>query len=440
MSTCGSSSHAAKLQDFACDLDIESLLSESPRTNFKGFQQFWQEKRFSIVFTAHPTFSLSRQFSEAMCRNEDLSDLRQADDIPITLQDEHAWSQTAIEHAREAYLRLIGELIESAQASFPKEWREFDPSPMGLASWVGYDLDGRSDITWQDSFCFRLIEKQTQLKALHALTVKAQQLIDLPPLNELAENLALILDDIKLDIAEFQNASPDITPRIQRLLSSRQGEIVSVQSFHKQLTTILAQCPTTTEGDKATMLLMQMRSLLHFSGLTANEVHLRVNAVQIHNGARGILHQHGLSSGSGYLMQRNIRDLLLRIKPFSVNFAALHAETATALRQFILAAQVIKYIDADTPIRLLIAECEQVETILSALLLSHMFGMQDIVDISPLFETSEGLEHGADIYLLDLLKVDIYRDYVIKRGRLCNSDRLFRWRSLYGSDSMRPRY
>lgn len=412
-----------QLQEFAHDLDLGKILENDQHAGFEAFQQFWQKKRFAVVFTAHPTFSLSRPFSEAMCHDEDLNALRQASDTPITLQDEHAWAQSVITHSRVAYLRLVGELIDSARTSFPEQWREFDPSPLGLASWVGYDLDGRSDISWQDSFCFRLMEKQTQLQALSDLLGSALRLSHLPSLVQLGETLSAGLTDIECDIAEFQKTQTDeqthnLASRIQHLLTSRQGDILSVRQLRSRLSEIIAECPRTKSGDSCVVYLMQMRSLLKFSGLTANEVHLRVNAVQIRNGARAILQEHGLSADSGYLMQRNIRELLLRLRPFSVNFASLHAETATALRQFILAAQVVKYIDSDTPIRLLIAECEQVETILSALLLSHMFGLQDIIDISPLFETSEGLKHGADV-IADLLKTDIYRDYVERRGRLC---------------------
>ena len=41
-----------------------------------------------------------------------------------------------------------------------------------------------------------------------------------------------------------------------------------------------------------------------------------------------------------------------------VNFAAVFLEQMTARRQFMLCAQILKHLDADTPIRFLIAECE----------------------------------------------------------------------------------
>ena len=41
---------------------------------------------------------------------------------------------------------------------WPTEFRNFIPSVINCASWVGYDLDGRADISWIDSFYFRLKE------------------------------------------------------------------------------------------------------------------------------------------------------------------------------------------------------------------------------------------------------------------------------------------
>ena len=105
------------------------------------------------------------------------------------------------------------------------------------------------------------------------------------------------------------------------------------------------------------------------------------------------------------------------MKPLRSNFAALAIESSTAIRQFLAMAQILHHIDADAPIRMLIAECEQPATILAALYFAELFGIADKVDVSPLFETENALEHGGR--LLDaLLSEEPYRTYVRKRGRL----------------------
>src|SRR5690606_4896689 len=37
------------------------------------------------------------------------------------------------------------------------------PMPVRLASWIGYDMDGRTDIGWATSIRYRLIEKALRL-------------------------------------------------------------------------------------------------------------------------------------------------------------------------------------------------------------------------------------------------------------------------------------
>ena len=39
-----------------------------------------------------------------------------------------------------------------------KNWKNKLPALLGISTWVGYDLDGRSDINWRTSFILRLKE------------------------------------------------------------------------------------------------------------------------------------------------------------------------------------------------------------------------------------------------------------------------------------------
>jgi phosphoenolpyruvate carboxylase len=102
----------------------------------------------------------------------------------------------------------------------------------------------------------------------------------------------------------------------------------------------------------------------------------------------------------------------------TVNIESLDQETATAIRQFALIAQIHKHIDRDTPIRYLIAECESPATILIAVFFAKLFGVLEVADISPLFETPAALETGARM-IERLLEEEAYRDYVRGRHRLC---------------------
>src|SRR5690606_10795488 len=92
-------------------------------------------------------------------------------------------------------------------------------------------------------------------------------------------------------------------------------------------------------------------------------------------------------------------------------------ESSTAIRQFIAMAQILRHIDADAPIRMLVAECEEPATVLAALYFARLFGIADKVDVSPLFETEHALEHGGRL-LEALLAEPDYQAYARARGRV----------------------
>ncbi|MDX1541111.1 MAG: phosphoenolpyruvate carboxylase, partial [Geminicoccaceae bacterium] len=74
-------------------------------------------------------------------------------------------------------------------------------------------------------------------------------------------------------------------------------------------------------------------------------------------------------------------------------------------------------LDADQPIRFLIAESETGFTLLTALYLARLFGVEDKVEISPLFETRIGLEQGPRV-IREALAAPAFRAYVERHGRL----------------------
>src|SRR3546814_15756544 len=69
----------------------------------------------------------------------------------------------AIAQAQDARDRIIAEVLSHAAKTWPDRWHELRPLPFRFASWVGYDLDGRTDIQWFDSIGFRLSEKAQRL-------------------------------------------------------------------------------------------------------------------------------------------------------------------------------------------------------------------------------------------------------------------------------------
>ena len=161
-------------------------------------------------------------------------------------------------------------------------------------------------------------------------------------------------------------------------------------------------------------------------------IHFRVNSSQLHNALRRRIDPDGTLDLSSKGAISRLRELLAEATPLRVNFAALAIETSTAMRQFLVMAKILHHIDADAPIRMLIAECEQPQTVLAALYFAKLFGIDDKVDVSPLFETESALEHGGR-FLEALLAEESYRAYCPRARPGFGADRLFGCRALHRS-------
>ncbi len=170
-------------------------------------------------------------------------------------------------------------------------------------------------------------------------------------------------------------------------------------------------------GDQ--LALCTARAGLASHGLALAHTHVRLNAAQLHNAMRQRL---GITNSPENPAQRRallsaINTALDAVTPVPVDFGGLIHEQASATRLMMLLAQIIKHIDSSAPIRFLIAETESGYTLLSALYLARLFGIEQNIEISPLFETPEALEHGARV-LEEALRSPHYRKYLAETGRL----------------------
>jgi phosphoenolpyruvate carboxylase len=371
---------------------------------------------YRAVFTAHPVFAFRREVSGRLCEAATSGKVEMPEDAfaprdSVTLDDEHAEAMQAIHHARHAVNNINADILRQRQATHADAWRQTLPGLIGVSTWVGYDLDGRSDISWLDSFCLRLREKAMALAGY----IATMETLGLSQLDESAAALKVEKLRIERALTGFEAAEEcDFASIINELTSS--GErLVSSRSLARDLHAIAKDL-----DDEAAVAVMVLAADIAAHGFGMGEVHLRINAAQIRNAMRPV-DGRAVSVSDGAMSSRMlIERLATRIRsesPWQINFANLDAETATARRQLMLATQILKHIDSDQPIRLLIAECERPITIMSALYLAHKFGIADHLDISPLFETGYGLEHG-DKVIDQLLQQSVFMDYVRRRGRL----------------------
>jgi phosphoenolpyruvate carboxylase len=396
--------------------------------DFEAFKARFARARNGIVFTAHPTFGLSEALSNRMAeiamsgtaKGQKIG-LPHRPDPSLTLDYEHARVESAIRNLRDAYADLLSDFFAAAYSTHGERVFKAHPQLATFASWVGYDLDGRTDIKWTFSFIVRLREKVAALS-----DIRERFLALKPMLGEDGEMMRLVRQVTgKLDLGIAASES-----HVKALESvgkdgftlAHAANIITQEDGHNLVSAepvlaLLDQIVDTTPETNAKIAVASLAGLLRATGLGMSHIHVRVNAVQINNAFRAFVHESWTRDLTERQALARIVEMIHSVKAETVNFETLDLENATAIRQFAFAAQIAKHIDRDTPIRYLIAECESPATILIAVYFAKLFGVSEIVDVSPLFETPEALETGPRL-VERLLAEKAYRDYVTKRGRI----------------------
>lgn len=384
--------------------------------DFAAFRARWEQPQLHAVFTAHPTFLLTPAQSAAVATAASSDDPVDAGVcvVPaarpaITLAHEHAQAMQAIAHAQDARDAIVARLLRHAQREWPAEWTALAPLPFRFATWVGYDMDGRTDIGWAQSLGFRLAEKAERL----ARYVAALTAIDAghPLLGELRPAAAYAADRAR-DFAADLSDPAALSVAANRLTANDPRKLLSLA----RMIEALEDEARAADADRA-VALKTLAAAMRADGLGMGWIHFRVNAKQLHNGIRRRLDPEGELDLASKGAVVHLRKAIAKVKPLRSNFAALAIESSTAIRQFLAMAQILHHVDADAPIRMLVAECEEPATVLAALYFARLFGIDDKVDVSPLFETETALEHGGR-FLDALLEEEEYRSYARKRGRV----------------------
>ena len=393
------------------DEAVDALASDE---DFTAFAVRWQRPAAHVVFTAHPTFLLSRAQSEAVTSSASRGDLSAASACAapaardtITLDYEHEAALQAIARGQTARDRIVGRLFDIAAARFPKRWKSLQPLPFRFATWVGYDMDGRTDIGWSTSICYRLDEKAMRLAGYVAMLKDT-----LPAVAEQLERARAHTADMATRFAADLTDPDALSAAANAIAADHPDKLISLTPIIAKLEEEARHAdPEVARG------LLVAAAAMRADGLGMGWIHFRVNASQLQNAIRRRIDPEGNLDLASQAALVRMRELLAEVKPLRTNFAALAIENSTAVRQFVAMAQILTHIDGDSPIRMLVAECEQPTTVLAALYFAEMFGVADKVDVSPLFETETALEHGGR-FIDAVLAEPAYRAYARKRGRV----------------------
>ena len=410
--------------------DIASAAKTQAAKGFKSFKRWAETPGQGIVLTAHPTFSLSRDIrntlgaiasSDASAVKALTKTLKTHPYLPTrapTLIEEHEDTQATLIRIQDALGKLNAVVLDIAAKHFPKDWTRVTPHLADAYSWVGYDIDGRTDISWGDALRLRLSEKRDQLAryakdvarivAAGGFKSKAEDAVD-----KLSDSIKDGLASAERDLALFETDldNPDnLVAAANNLTRKSPRRFTELTSLLPHIEAAIAGAPNRDIQRDLICLRAQMKSF----GLGTARIHFRLNARHVMAGVKGIFGISDTSTDTRTVLNR-ATELTKSVKPQPVNFASLALEKSTAHEKMILIAQIQKYIDASVPIRLLIAETEDALVPLSVLYLARRYGVADMLDISPLFETADALNNGGRI-IGKMLENPVYRDYIKDRG------------------------
>nr|HPG88727.1 phosphoenolpyruvate carboxylase [Hyphomicrobium sp.] len=417
---------ATTLKDFTTAIERSAVEAKG---SIQAFADRWSRPRTGIVLTAHPTFGLSDALYRRMLEiavsdspNDSVEiGMPHRPEPSLTLQHEHKCAQDAIRNLRNAYEELLHGFFSVASQKFGDAAYKIRPKLTTFASWIGYDLDGRTDIAWTFSYQVRLIEKRASLVDVRErFVILKHRLDESDGAQRVARqivgklDLAIAAVDEQIKAVEGLTGDPAVLAKAANTITKSDGyNLLSVEP----LLTLFTNLIDAVEAPQMKRAVAALAGLVDATGLGTSHIHLRINALQLNNAFRAYVHEPWTRDLTESQSLARIVDMIKNCPKETVNFETLDLETATAIRQFALTAQINKHIDKETPIRFLIAECESPATVLIAVFFAKLFGVDHITDISPLFETPSGLENGSRI-MERLVEEETYRDYVKGRKRL----------------------
>jgi phosphoenolpyruvate carboxylase len=335
-----------------------------------------------------------------------------------TLREEHEDTQETLERIQIELDSINSSIVIISEKFFPNNWKSITPHLINAYSWVGYDIDGRTDISWGDALRLRLQEKRDQLfrykESISNISSKYSKNLDNNThLIELLKKMSDAHESAERDLTLFEK---DITNPEKLVDAANNLTRASTRRFLnlKSPIELINKIIENNEVFKLNKELICLRSKMVAFGLGTARIHFRLNNQHVVSALKSTFGITDHSSDKRTLLLRASK-LTKNVKVQPVNFGSLALEKSTAHEKMILTAQIHKYIDDETPIRLLIAECEDSLTPMGMLYLAKRYGIEKHLDISPLFETADALNNGGRI-IGKMLSNEVYRNYIKDRG------------------------
>ncbi|MBL71508.1 MAG: hypothetical protein CML95_08240, partial [Rhodobiaceae bacterium] len=402
---------------------FKKVIAQQAKNGFKAFRKWAEGEAVGLVATAHPTFAMTDAMRDhvlaaaiGLPKRKKLSAAAIIRQEPPRLRDEHADAQACIATMHEVIDRANAMILAQAAKSFPRQWHQLTPQLVTVASWVGYDLDGRRDIQWSDTIRLKIDEKVAKL-ADYCAKGEAIAASETAPPKGLVDFIAQARKALSIAQAEQEAFAEDLSrddnlaAAAELLTTPQSGRWLDSAPALKALNAAIKQAKQSKTKHK----LLILRAHIKRCGLGTARLHLRVNAQQVLTAIGAHMPVTGDDRLNSRTFLRRVSKFAEKVKATKSDFALLDRQESTVNRQLILAAQILAHIDRDMPIRFLIAECDQASIVLSALALARYYGVAAQLDISPLFETPHALRNGGRV-VAQMLEQPAYRAHVKQRG------------------------
>ena len=430
---------------------IKSLaFKKNQKISFHDFNEKLQKETFGIVLTAHPTFGMTHQIminlaklatnknekgkkisdSELKSIIKDIFKTEQKPEKNISLDFEHELSIIALKNLQYALRSFFKIVVNVTKEIFPNEYFEIMPQIFRLHTWVGYDVDGRGDISWSNTFSKRL---KIKLEQLLEYEKNVKEILKISKDKKIKKKVnsfhKLISESISINKKNLKYFSDpklldniDDVKYISNFLFKNKDKLITNENLLiEKIDCIIASIKFKKIKNYQRLVdnLIVLKIVVKNFGLGLGRTQVRLNANQLNNAISKEIDLKGdpddPSNKRTYLQV--ISKLIENVTPVKINFGSILEENLNARRYFMIIKQMFKYIDENQTIRFLIAECDYALTVMTALYFSKLFGVDEKIDISPLFETEKGLSTGHEV-ISSLLKNVHYKKYVIKRKKL----------------------
>ena len=419
------------------------------KIEFDNFNNTLKQEIFGVVLTAHPTFGMTFQMMQDLAKlatseNENgqkistkelklvIKDIFKSEQRPeknISLDFEHSLSIAALKNLQLSLKSFYKIVIKVAKEFYPNNYHEIHPQILRLHTWVGYDVDGRGDIFWNNTFSKRLKVKIEQLKiylnSISNLLKKSKNSLSQKKISFLKKKIEVAIQINEKVLKSFSKddflESPDEFKKISNIMFKKKNDLITNSNLivNEIEEIILSEIKNRNSEKNIIDELVLLKIEIKNFGLGLGRTQVRLNANQLNNAISKEIDLRGdpddPSRKRTYLSE--ISKLIENVKTVKINFGSILEENMNARKYFMVIKQMLKYIDENQSIRFLIAECDFSLTVMTALYYSKLFGVEDKVDISPLFETEKGLSNGHNV-ISTLLKNSHYKKYVMKRNKL----------------------